>query len=170
MKAHSASGVGLVRNDFFRVFRLFTRPLYTQTPFAQVDPSDWKRSISIRVIDCGSSNAAEQEILSIFNPIYDAEQYGFHLVASPRHADVLLITGPITRNMHAALLDAFYAMPEPRKVVTLGDDIAGNSALNQSYAIVSLPEEIAAVHVAHIPGDPPTPEEILKVLLRLDLS
>lgn len=147
-----------------------SRLLHTlRVPDESFSPQAWKRSVFIRVVDCGSSNAAELEINSLFNPVYDAEQYGFQLVASPRHADLLLITGPISRNMEEALLAAFHAMPEPRRVVTLGDDLADNSPFNKSYAVVPLPEEISAVRVAHIPGDPPAPLEILEALLRLDL-
>ncbi len=90
------------------------------------------RSIAIRVIDCGSSGAVEQEILAIFNPVYDAEQYGFQLAASPRHADVLLVSGPLTRSMEAALLATFEAMPDPRRVVTIGDAFTGQGIFGDS--------------------------------------
>jgi Ni,Fe-hydrogenase III small subunit len=138
--------------------------------FAETSPAHAKRrSLFIRQVDCGSSNAAEQEILALFNPIYDAEQYGIHLVASPRQADLLLITGPITRNMVSALLATFYAMPEPRRVVTVGDDMDRNPIFWNSYAVVPLPAEICSVRLAHIPGDPPSPRKILEVLLNLDM-
>ena len=126
-----------------------------------------RRSVFIRHVDCGSSNAAEQEITALFNPIYDLERLGFHLVASPRHADVLLLTGPLARNMRPALLAAFYAMPEPRKVVTVGDAFAEDSPFAGSYAIVPLPVEILSARVAHIPGDPPNPDVILQVFVAL---
>ncbi len=160
---------GLVGEIFLRILRLFLKPAYTDLALRDENPAGWRRSIFIRIVDCGSSNAAETEIAALFNPLYDAERFGLSLVASPRHADLLLISGPVTRNMQAALLDAFHAMPEPRRVVTLGDDLANNSTFHQSYAVVTLPDEISAVRIAHIPGNPPSPEEILEVLLTLEL-
>ncbi len=126
------------------------------------------RSVAIRVVDGGSSGETEQEILAIFNPVYDAERYGFHLVVSPRHADVLLVSGPLTRNMETALLAAFTAMPEPRRVVTIGDEIAGQGIFADSYAVVPLPEAILAARVGHVPGDPPSPDVILAALRNID--
>jgi Ni,Fe-hydrogenase III small subunit len=126
------------------------------------------KSIFIRHVDAGSSNAIEQEITALFNPVYDVERFGFHLVASPRHADILLITGPFTRSMEAAALAAFHAMPEPRRVITAGDGFEEDSVFHSSYAVTPLPDEIAAVRVAHIPGDPPSPQQILDVLLSLE--
>lgn len=157
---------GLYRMIFNRLvkFSFWARPVYTQPRPAEKAGRGY-RSVAIRVVDCGSSNAVEQELNALFNPVYDAERFGFHLVASPRHADLLLISGPVTRNMHAALLAAFRAMPEPRRVITIGDDIGANSVFNRSYAVVSLPDEIANARIAHIPGDPPSPEEILQALL-----
>jgi Ni,Fe-hydrogenase III small subunit len=103
-------------------------------------------------------------VLAIFNPVYDAEQYGFSLAASPRQADVLLVSGPLTRNMEAALLAGFEAMPDQRKVITIGDYFAGKNMFGDSYAVIPLPEEIVAARVAHIPGDPPSPAQILEAL------
>lgn len=127
------------------------------------------RSIAIRVVDCGSSGAAEQEILAIFNPVYDAERFGFSLTASPRHADILVLSGPLTRNMENALLATFEAMPEPRRVVTVGNDIIGQGTFGDSYAVIPLPDAVAAACVAHVSGDPPTPLEILEVLRKIAL-
>lgn len=127
------------------------------------------RSIFIRQVDCGSCNAAELEISALFNPVYDLERYGFHLVASPRHADILLLTGPFTRSMADAALAALEAMSEPRWVVTAGDGFKPDSAFNGSYAIMPVPPKLAAAWVAHIPGDPPTPGQIMQVLLDLEL-
>lgn len=127
-----------------------------------------RRSVGIRVVDCGSNNAVEQEILAMFNPYYDVERFGFHLVTSPRHADVLLVTGPLTRNMEGALLATFEAMPRPRRVVTVGDDTSSEGVYLGSYAVQPLPESILAARVAHVPGDPPTPGQILEVLLEVD--
>ncbi len=129
-----------------------------------------RKSLFIRQVDGGSSNAVEQEIAAIFNPVYDAERFGIQLVTSPRHADILLLTGPLTRNMRNAVLAAFHAMPIPRRVVTVGDGFDHRGVFDGSYAIVPLPDEITAARVAHIPGDPPTPLQILDVLLKLDTS
>jgi Ni,Fe-hydrogenase III small subunit len=122
------------------------------------------RSMAIWVVDCGSNGADEREVLAMFNPVYDAEQYGFSLAASPRQADILLLSGPLTRNMEAALLAAFEAMPDQRRVVTVGDSFTGRGIFGDSYAVVPLPEEIAAACVAHVPGDPPSPAQILAAL------
>jgi Ni,Fe-hydrogenase III small subunit len=137
------------------------------------EPGSWNRSekrgrsMAIRVVDCGSSGAAEQEILALFGPVYDAERFGFSLTASPRHADILLVSGPLTRNMETALLATFEAMPEPRRVVTIGNDIIGQGIFGDSYAVIPLPEIIAAACVAHVPGDPPAPSEILSALRKI---
>jgi Ni,Fe-hydrogenase III small subunit len=158
----------LYRIVFSRLAKIFfwTKAIYTETLPGERSQPKPGRSVFIRVVDCGSSNAAEQEILAMFNPIYDAERLGFHLISSPRHADLLLVTGPVTLNMQAALIAAFRAMPEPRRVVTIGDDLGVNSVFNQSYAVVPLPDEIVAARVAHIPGDPPSPEQILQALMQ----
>lgn len=126
------------------------------------------RSIFIRHLDGGSGNDCEVEITALSNPIYDFERFGFHIVASPRHADILLITGPFTRSMEAAALAAFRAMPEPRRVVTVGDGFQDEHPLGNSYAVMELPEEIASARVAHVPGDPPSPQQMLGVLLTLE--
>ena len=128
------------------------------------------RSVFIRHVDGGSCNGCELEFAALFNPIYDAQRFGFHLVASPRHADVLLVTGPLTRSMEPALLRAFKAMPEPRCVVTVGDGFGAGSAYADSYAAVPLPAELAMVWRAHVLGDPPSPQAILNVLLALSLG
>src|SRR5690349_19977461 len=83
-------------------------------------------SLFIRHVDAGSCNDCEQSIAALSNPIYDFERFGFRIVASPRYADILLITGPFTRSMRAAALDAFLAMPEPLRVVTAGDSFTGD--------------------------------------------
>lgn len=159
--AHSIPGLSRVLNIIRRMIWLF-RVEYSQPALRR-----GRRSIFIRHIDCGSDNAAEQEIQALFNPIYDLDRFGFHLVASPRHADLLLLTGPFTRSMHAAVLSAFYAMPEPRRVITVGDGFDPASAFTGSYAVEALPAELESARIAHIPGDPPSPQDILDVLLML---
>lgn len=131
-----------------------------------------KKSIFIRHLDGGSTNAVEMELAALTNPIYDLNQYGIRFVASPRHADVLLITGPLTRNMVHVAEATFDAMPSPKRIVTAGDCAdwlhGGSSCLfAHSYATVPLPEEMRQAIVLHIPGDPPAPERILQALLTL---
>jgi Ni,Fe-hydrogenase III small subunit len=167
--SRDTNGENLLLHLIKRMIRLFflREPDFTtwQPPDS---PPQKRRSVAIRVVDCGSCNAVEQEILSIFNPIFDASRFGFSLETSPRHADVLLLSGPLTRNMQSALYAVFDALPEPRRVVTVGDDILGQGIFRESYAVVPLPPEINAACVAHIPGDPPCPADILTVLLKID--
>jgi len=127
-----------------------------------------RRSIFFRHLDGGSCNDCELEITALSSPIYDLERFGLHAVASPRHADLLLVTGPFTRSMEAAALAAFRAMPEPRRVVTVGDGFQEGGLFADSYAVVPLPQELAEAWVAHVPGDPPSPRDLLDVLLTLE--
>ena len=124
-------------------------------------------SLTLRALDAGSCGDCELEIVALGNPQYDFERFGFHLTASPRHADVLLISGPFTRSMESAALAAFEAMPEPRRVVTLGDGLAEDSPFRASYAVIPLPDVLRQACVLHIPGDPPAPAELLAGLLSL---
>jgi Ni,Fe-hydrogenase III small subunit len=126
------------------------------------------RSIFIRHVDAGSCNDCELELTALSNPIYDMQRFGLHIVASPRHADVLLISGPFTRSMRTATLAALHAMPAPRRVVTVGDALEPGILFQNSYAIAPLPEEILAARVLHIPGDPPSPQQLLDALLTLE--
>jgi Ni,Fe-hydrogenase III small subunit len=125
------------------------------------------RSTFFRHLDAGSCNDCELEIVALSNPMYDFERFGFQIVASPRHADVLLVTGPFTRSMEAAALATFRAMPEPRAVVTIGDGFRPDGLFGISYAVTSLPQEMIPYWVAHILGGPPSPQHILDVLLNL---
>lgn len=125
-------------------------------------------SVFVRHLDGGSCNDCELEIAALSNPIYDLERFGLHIVASPRHADVLLVTGPFTRSMEAAALAAFRAMPEPRRVVTAGDGFRPGGPWHGSYAVTALPQEMAPCWVAHVMGDPPAPAALLEALLALD--
>jgi Ni,Fe-hydrogenase III small subunit len=133
----------------------------------EVEARGRPRSVFLRHVDGGSSNDCELEIAALFNAVYDAERFGFHLVASPRHADVLLVSGPLTRSMEAALLAAFQAMPKPCRVVTVGDGFCDNGPFAGSYAVVPLPAELHPAWQAHVLGDPPSPQAILRVLLAL---
>lgn len=123
-------------------------------------------SLAIRQVDGGSDNAIEQEIAALSNAFYDVERFGIHFVASPRHADMLLVTGPITRNMAKAVRSAYDATPDPKIVVAVGDDALDGGIFRGSYAVSGGVQSVIPVHY-HIPGDPPTPKTILYSLLRI---
>jgi Ni,Fe-hydrogenase III small subunit/NAD-dependent dihydropyrimidine dehydrogenase PreA subunit len=123
------------------------------------------RSLHVRMVDAGSCNACELEIAATTNPIYDLERFGIHLVASPRHADVLLVTGPVTRNMEIALRTTYDAAPEPRVVVVVGACWCGRGIFGEdTYAAVGGVDRVVPVDV-YIPGCPPRPQAILNGLL-----
>lgn len=124
------------------------------------------RSLAIREIDAGSCNGCELEIHAINNPVYDAERFGLKFVASPRHADVLLVTGPVTWNMRQALERTYSATPSPKWVVALGDCAANCGVFAGSYACAGAVSDVIPVDL-HIPGCPPPPLDILKGLLAL---
>jgi Ni,Fe-hydrogenase III small subunit len=124
------------------------------------------RSLAIRHIDAGSCNAAELEIHALNNVFYDLERFGLHFVASPRHADVLLVTGPVTKNMREALERTYNATPAPKWVVAVGDCARNGGCFAGSYAVVGGVGDVIPVDL-HIPGCPPPPLEILKGLLAL---
>lgn len=124
------------------------------------------RSLAIRQVDAGSCNACELEINALGNVIYDLERFGLRFVASPRHADVLLVTGPLTRNMREALLRARACTPDPCWVVAVGDCAVDGGLFKDSYAVeggvaAALPVDLV------IPGCPPTPTRLLEGLLAL---
>jgi Ni,Fe-hydrogenase III small subunit len=125
------------------------------------------RSLAIREIDAGSCNGCELEIHALANPFYDLERFGLRFVASPRHADVLMVTGPVTKNMRVALERTYNATPGPKWVVAVGDCARGGGCFAGSYAVVE--GGVAAVVRVdlHIPGCPPPPIAILKGLLAL---
>lgn len=125
-----------------------------------------RRSIHIREIDSGSCNACELEIISLTNPVYDIERFGVHFVASPRHADMLLVTGPVTRNMELALKKAYEAASEPKIVVAVGDCAMNAGIFKDSYAVVGGVEKVIPVD-AYISGCPPRPQELLYGVLRI---
>jgi Ni,Fe-hydrogenase III small subunit/Fe-S-cluster-containing hydrogenase component 2 len=123
------------------------------------------RSLHVRQVDAGSCNACEMEIAATTNPLYDLERFGVHLVASPRHADVLLVTGPVTRNMEIALRRTHEAAPEPRIVVAVGAcGCSGGIFGEGTYAAVGGVDRVLPVDV-YIPGCPPRPQAILNGLL-----
>jgi len=124
------------------------------------------RSIAIREVDTGSDGSPEIELVNLTNPYYDIEQYGITFVASPRHADVLLVTGPVTHNMVNPLRKAYEATPSPKWVIALGDDACGSGIFKDSYAVIGSVDKVIPVDIK-IPGNPPPPIEIIKGLLEL---
>jgi Ni,Fe-hydrogenase III small subunit len=124
------------------------------------------KSLAIRELDAGSDNSTEIELNNLSTPYYDVERFGISFVASPRHADVLIVTGAITRNMEIAAKKTYEAMPAPKFVVAVGDDACGCGILNCSYAVLGGADKIFDVDLK-IPGNPPSPRDILKGLLAL---
>jgi Ni,Fe-hydrogenase III small subunit len=123
-------------------------------------------SLALRHVDCGSCNGCEHELTLVSGPTVDISRYGLGIVASPRHADVLLVTGPVTTRMRTALLTAYAAMPEPRRVAALGDCAIGTGLIGSDDEIVGPVEDVLPVDL-RIPGCPPTPEQIAAALLEL---
>jgi Ni,Fe-hydrogenase III small subunit/formate hydrogenlyase subunit 6/NADH:ubiquinone oxidoreductase subunit I len=122
------------------------------------------RSLAIREVDAGSCNGCELEIHALNNPIYDIERFGIHFVASPRHADMLLVTGPVTRNMEVALKKTFQAMPEPRLVVAAGACGISGGIFGRNYATIGAVDAVIPVDV-YVPGCPPRPQALLHAIL-----
>src|SRR5215475_7695806 len=124
------------------------------------------RSLAIREVDAGSCNACELEIHALGNAFYDLERFGLRFVASPRHADVLMVTGPVTKNMREALLRTYDATPDPKWVVAVGDCAVDGGLFAESYAVAGGVKNVIPVDL-HIRGCPPSPTELLKGLLAL---
>ncbi len=124
------------------------------------------RSLSIREVDAGSCNGCELEIHALNNAFYDLERFGLRFVASPRHADVLLVTGPVTRNMREALERTYNATPDPKWVISVGDCAVDGGIFSGSYAVVGGVSGVVPVDL-HIRGCPPRPAQLLKGLLTL---
>jgi Ni,Fe-hydrogenase III small subunit len=121
-------------------------------------------SLAIRQVAAGSSNAEEHELTALANTFYDSERFGIHFVASPRHADMLMVTGPVSRNMAVALKKTYDATPDPKIVVAVGDGAIDGGIFKGSYAIMGGVKDVIPVHF-EIPGDPPSPKAILTSLL-----
>lgn len=122
------------------------------------------RSLAIRQVDAGSCNGCEIEITALNNPIYDIERFGIHFVASPRHADVLLVTGPASRNMETALLRTYEATPGPKIVIAVGACACSGGIFGDTYATTGGIDKVVPVDV-YIPGCPPRPEVLIQGLL-----
>ncbi len=123
-------------------------------------------SLAIRAVDAGSTNACEQELTALGNAYYDIERFGIHFVASPRHADMLMVTGPVTRNMEEALVRTYEAVPDPKIVVAVGDDAIDGGIFKGSYGVLDGVHNVIPVDF-NIPGDPPSPRVILCSLLQI---
>jgi Ni,Fe-hydrogenase III small subunit/formate hydrogenlyase subunit 6/NADH:ubiquinone oxidoreductase subunit I len=123
-----------------------------------------KRSLAIREVDAGSCNGCELEIVALNNPVYDLERFGIQFVASPRHADMLLVTGPVTRNMELALLKTYQAMPEPKVVVAVGACGISGGIFGKNYASLGGVDNVLPVDV-YVPGCPPRPQALLHGIL-----
>lgn len=123
-------------------------------------------SLAIREVDAGSSNAEEQELNALTNGYYDVERFGVHFVASPRHADMLMVTGPVSRNMAEAVRRTYEATPTPRIVVAVGDGAINGGIFRDSYAIYNSLRDVIPVDY-EIPGDPPSPRVVISALLSI---
>jgi Ni,Fe-hydrogenase III small subunit len=132
-------------------------------PAADDAPSRLAGSVQLRHVDAGSCNGCELEITSAFGPVYDAERYGLRLVASPRHADALLVTGPVTRNMADPLRLTYEAMPAPKRVVAVGDCALDCGVFAGGHGVEGAVGDIVPVDV-EVPGCPPTPDQLVAAL------
>lgn len=164
------------------MFRILAKSLKTgvvtgqhpkaETPQAPISPEavkntkPFRRSLAIREVDTGSCNACEMEMNALANPVYDVERFGVHIVASPRHADALVVTGPVSINMERALKDVYEQTPDPKIVIALGDCAINCGVFKGSYAVTGPVERHIPVDV-RIPGCPPRPVEILNALQKL---
>ena len=122
------------------------------------------RALAIREVDAGSCNGCEIEITGLTSPVYDSERFGIHFVASPRHADLLLVTGPVTRNMEVPLRKTYEATPDPKLVVAVGDCARTCGVFNGSYAVSGSVDQVIPVDV-FVHGCPPEPIQILRGIL-----
>jgi len=148
-----------------------TRPIEAATEFEAVGlelktaiRKVFKRSLNIREVDTGSCSLCEAEIIAANNPLYDLSRFGVNFVASPRHADALLVTGPVSKNMLLALKKTYAAVPDPKFVISLGDCARGGGLFQDSYYTEGGVDAVLPV-VLHIPGCPPSPLVIVEQLL-----
>jgi len=140
------------------------RQLHDLRRAIDLPPPSARGSLALRHVDAGSCNGCEHELNAVAGPFYDLAQYGLNVVASPRHADVLLVTGPVTTRMAQALQRAYDAMPAPRLVAALGDCALGCNVLGAARELAGPLEDLLPVSV-RIPGCPPTPQVIAEHLL-----
>lgn len=140
----------------------------TETRIDQDAPhlNSFKQSWHIRHLDCGSCNGCDWEMTALLNPIYDLQRFGFDFVASPRHADILMCTGPLATQLNLAAHETYEATPHPKLVIAVGDCAIDGGVFKEGYAAHAGVGEALPVHLT-IPGCPPSPEDILKALLKL---
>lgn len=143
--------------------RRVTEPAPAYAVSTRSTPAELCGSLQVRHVDAGSCNGCELEVVSAFGPVYDAEQFGVRLVASPRHADALLVTGPVTKNMAVPLMKTLEATPSPKLVIALGDCARDCGAFRGGYGVQGAVEDVVAVD-AEIPGCPPDPNAIVDAL------
>jgi Ni,Fe-hydrogenase III small subunit len=129
-------------------------------------PTGTRASLQVRHVDAGSCNGCELELSGAFSPVYDAEQFGARLVASPRHADALLVTGVVTHNMRAALIDTLAATPEPKLVIAMGDCACDGGMFRDGYGVAGTVNDFVPVDV-EVRGCPPTPDQIVETLRKV---
>ncbi len=130
---------------------------------ASEPPTGVRGSLQIRHVDAGSCNGCEVEISGVFGPVYDGERFGARLVASPRHADALLVTGVVTRNMAGPLRNTVQATPQPRVVIACGDCALNRGVFRDAYGVIGAVSDLVPVDLG-IPGCPPTPSEVIAAL------
>ena len=155
-----------ILREALRLGKAGEKPPRTQRDPASASPSCFRHSLSIRHVDAGSCNGCELELHALGGPHYGLEQAGFRFTASPRHADVLTVSGPVTRHMVAALHDCHNAMPEPRRIIAIGDCACSGGVFRGSYAVMDGIAETLPVDL-QIPGCPPDPDALLQGLLRV---
>jgi len=164
---------GLILKHIPKMFlrgQLHTEVQETAFPTQKPTRQTWSsRSLWIRHLDCGSCNGCELELTALENPVYDAQHLGIEFKCSPRHADVIAMTGPFTRNLAEAAKLTVEAMPVPR-ILLIGDCAIDKGIYQGSYALAERPTEMENAIIAKVPGCPPTPQQILDVLCQLKLS
>src|ERR1700694_607022 len=138
-------------------------PATVPPPSVVAAPAEVSGSLQVRHVDAGSCNGCEIEISGAFGPVYDAERFGARLVASPRHADGLLVTGVVTHNMAQPLTNTLEATPRPRVVIACGDCALNRGVFADAYGVVGAVGEVVAVDV-EVAGCPPTPDQIVAAL------
>lgn len=142
------------------------QPSEPLAPEVRKKASAFNRSLTIREVDTGSCNGCEMEMNALTNSVYDIERFGIHFAASPRHADALVVTGPVTVNMEKALKDVHRQTPDPKLVIALGDCAINCGVFKGSYAVTGPVDRHIPVDI-RIPGCPPRPADILKALTDL---
>jgi membrane-bound hydrogenase subunit mbhJ len=142
------------------------QPTEDLKPEAREKAKLFGKSLTIREVDTGSCNACEMEMNALTNPVYDVERFGIQIAASPRHADALVVTGPVTVNLERALKDVYKQTPDPKLVIALGDCAIHCGVFKGSYAVTGPVDRHIPVDV-RIPGCPPRPADILAVLSKL---